>query len=102
MVDVVGKQAATNRDGNGRIIEIDGWANARWLARRLEVRPSTLEEFLLQHRRYLQTYKIKVQGFGVLYAVNAVTYLHSIPRTRDRWEIWKLAKPACPPVPKLR
>ncbi len=38
----------------------------------------------------------------MLYAVNAVVYLYSIPKGRDRWDVWKIAKPACPPLPILK
>jgi hypothetical protein len=85
-----------------KAVEISGWANKRWLAAKLGILPSSMEAFLQNNRRYLGGYRIKVQGLGVLYAVNAVMYLHSIPKGRDRWDVWKTAKPACPPLPILK
>jgi len=68
----------------GRPIELGGWANKRWLASDVGMTFSTLEEFLSRHHRYLREYKIKVQGLGVLYAVNAIRCLHSIPKNREK------------------
>jgi hypothetical protein len=85
-----------------KMVEISGWANNRWLADKLGVLPSSMAAFLLNNRRFLGGYRIKVQGLGVLYAVNAVIYLRSIPRGRDRWHVWKTAKPTCPPLPILK
>ena len=60
-------------------VEISRWANIRWRAEKFEVLPTS---FVSNNQRYLGGYRIKVQGLGVLYAVNAVIYLRSIPRER--------------------
>jgi hypothetical protein len=83
-------------------VEISGCANKQWLSERLGVLPSSMRAFLSNDHRYLGGYRIKVQGLGVLYAANAVMYLYSMPKGRDRWDVWKTAKPACPPLPILK
>lgn len=83
-------------------IEVAGWANKRWLAEQFGVLPTSMAAFLANNQRFLASYKIKVQGLGVLYAVNAVRYLRSIPTGRERWEMWCKARPVCPPLPTFK